>query len=118
MGDYDVIIVGTGAGGGTLARHLAPAGKRILLLERGDWLTREPQHWADQDVFVDHPYAPPGAGGGGGAPGRAADLVGPGRIRGHPLRLAGDVVRRERQALPARCPLLRRWSDEALRRCA
>src|SRR4029078_8102796 len=34
MSDYDVIIVGTGAGGGTLARHLAPSGKRILLLER------------------------------------------------------------------------------------
>ncbi len=38
MSDYDVIIVGTGAGGGTLARHLAPSGKRILLLERGGWL--------------------------------------------------------------------------------
>ena len=42
---YDVIIVGTGAGGGTLARHLAPSGKRILLLERGGWLPREPQNW-------------------------------------------------------------------------
>ena len=42
---YDVIIIGTGAGGGTLARHLAPSGKRILLLERGDWLPREPQNW-------------------------------------------------------------------------
>jgi choline dehydrogenase-like flavoprotein len=39
---YDVIVIGTGAGGGTLARHLAPSGKRILLLERGDWLPREP----------------------------------------------------------------------------
>ena len=38
---YDVIIIGTGAGGGTLARQLAPSGKRILLLERGDWLPRE-----------------------------------------------------------------------------
>ena len=38
MDSYDVIIIGTGAGGGTLARHLAPSGKRILLLERGDWL--------------------------------------------------------------------------------
>ena len=37
---YDVIIIGTGAGGGTLARTLAPTGKRILMLERGDWLTR------------------------------------------------------------------------------
>ena len=56
MAGYDVIIVGTGAGGGTLARHLAPSGKRILLLERGDWLPREPQNWLAQDVFVDNRY--------------------------------------------------------------
>ena len=56
MSDYDVIIVGTGAGGGTLARHLAPSGKRILLLERGDWLPREPANWLAQDVFVDNRY--------------------------------------------------------------
>jgi choline dehydrogenase-like flavoprotein len=53
---YDVIIIGSGAGGGTLARHLAPSGKRILLLERGDWLPREPQNWLAQDVFVDNRY--------------------------------------------------------------
>ncbi len=51
-----MIIVGTGAGGGTLARHLAPSDKRILLLERGDWLPREPQNWLSQDVFVDNRY--------------------------------------------------------------
>ena len=53
---YDVIIVGSGAGGGTLARHLAPSGLRILLLERGDWLPREPQNWLSSDVFVDNRY--------------------------------------------------------------
>jgi choline dehydrogenase-like flavoprotein len=56
MDSYDLIIVGSGAGGGTLARHLAPSGKRILLLERGDWLPREPQNWLAQDVFVDNRY--------------------------------------------------------------
>ena len=56
MDSYDVIIVGTGAGGGTLARCLAPSGKRILLLERGDWLRREPSNWLAQDVFVDNRY--------------------------------------------------------------
>ena len=55
-GQYDVIIIGTGAGGGTLARHLAPSGKRILLLERGDWLPREPANWSTVDVFVDGRY--------------------------------------------------------------
>jgi choline dehydrogenase-like flavoprotein len=59
MSDYDVIIIGTGAGGGTLARHLAPSGKRILLLERGDWLPREPQNWLAADVFVDNRYVSP-----------------------------------------------------------
>lgn len=38
---YDVIIIGSGAGGGTLALKLAPSGKRILILERGDYLPRE-----------------------------------------------------------------------------
>jgi choline dehydrogenase-like flavoprotein len=59
MESYDVIIIGTGAGGGTLARHLAPSGKRILLLERGDWLPREPANWQAQDVFVDNRYVSP-----------------------------------------------------------
>jgi choline dehydrogenase-like flavoprotein len=44
MAHYDVIITGTGAGGGTLARNLAPSGKKILLIERGGWLPREPQN--------------------------------------------------------------------------
>jgi choline dehydrogenase-like flavoprotein len=56
MSDYDVIVIGSGAGGGTLARHLAPSGKRVLLLERGDWLAREPQNWQAHDVFVDNRY--------------------------------------------------------------
>jgi choline dehydrogenase-like flavoprotein len=59
MEAYDVIIIGTGAGGGTLARRLAPSGKRILLLERGDWLPREPANWLAQDVFVDNRYVSP-----------------------------------------------------------
>src|SRR5882757_9685 len=56
MSSYDVIIIGSGAGGGTLAHRLAGSGKRILLLERGDWLRREPQNWLSQDVFVDGRY--------------------------------------------------------------
>ncbi len=56
---YDVIIIGTGAGGGTLARHLAPSGKRILLLERGDWLPREQQNWEAEAVFEQGRYISP-----------------------------------------------------------
>ena len=53
---YDVIIVGSGAGGGTLAHTLAPSGKRILLLERGDFLPRERENWDPRPVFVDGRY--------------------------------------------------------------
>ena len=55
---YDVIIIGTGAGGGTLARHLASSGKSILLLERGGWLPSEPQNWDAEAVFVQNRYVP------------------------------------------------------------
>ena len=53
---YDVIIVGSGAGGGTLAHRLAPTGKRVLVLERGDWLPREIENWDAEAVFVDNRY--------------------------------------------------------------
>jgi choline dehydrogenase-like flavoprotein len=56
---YDVIVIGSGAGGGTLVNHLAPSGKRVLLLERGDWLPQEKQNWSSQDVFVDGRYISP-----------------------------------------------------------
>jgi choline dehydrogenase-like flavoprotein len=57
MGEnYDVIIIGSGAGGGTLAHALASAGKRILLLERGDFLPREMDNWDPKPVFVDGKY--------------------------------------------------------------
>ena len=53
---YDVIIIGSGAGGGTLAHTLAPSGKRILLLERGDFLPRSMDNWDPQPVFIDGKY--------------------------------------------------------------
>jgi hypothetical protein len=59
MPNYDVIIIGSGAGGGTLARSLAPTGKRILILERGDWLKREAVNWDAKAVFVDNRYVSP-----------------------------------------------------------
>src|SRR5213080_1721076 len=56
MDHYDVIIIGTGAGGGTLAHRLAPTGKRILLLERGGYLPREPENWDSAEVFLKERY--------------------------------------------------------------
>jgi choline dehydrogenase-like flavoprotein len=52
---YDAIIIGTGAGGGTLALHLAQAGKRILILERGPFLPQEKLNWDTSAVFLDNP---------------------------------------------------------------
>ena len=84
---YDVIIIGSGAGGGTLARHLAPSGKRILLLERGGWLPREPENWDRRRG-----------------------------LHQQPLRLEGDLVRPGRQAVSAGRPLLRRRRHQDVRR--
>jgi choline dehydrogenase-like flavoprotein len=53
---YDIIIIGTGAGGGTLAYRLAPSGKRILLLERGDYVPREKDNWNPRAVNVEAKY--------------------------------------------------------------
>src|ERR687891_2903783 len=53
---YDVIIIGTGAGGGTLAFTLAPSGKRILLIERGDYVPREKDNWNPRAVNVEAKY--------------------------------------------------------------
>jgi choline dehydrogenase-like flavoprotein len=53
---YDVVIIGSGPGGGTMAWRLAQTGKRILLLERGDYLPRERENWDSQAVFIDARY--------------------------------------------------------------
>ncbi len=53
---YDVIIIGSGPGGASVAHALAPTGKRILLIERGDYLPRSQANWDAKTVFVDATY--------------------------------------------------------------
>jgi choline dehydrogenase-like flavoprotein len=53
---YDFIVIGTGAGGGTLAQHLAGSGKRVLILERGEFLPREKENWNTTSVFLENRY--------------------------------------------------------------
>jgi len=53
---YDLIIIGSGAGGATVAQALADTGKRILILERGEHLPREPDNWNPSAVFIDGKY--------------------------------------------------------------
>ncbi|GFE71425.1 dehydrogenase subunit-like protein [Chroococcus sp. FPU101] len=53
---YDIIIIGTGAGGGTLLQRLAPSGKKILILERGSYLPREKENWRAAEVYGNERY--------------------------------------------------------------
>ena len=85
---YDVIIIGSGAGGGTLAHRLAPSGKQILILERGDWLPREAHNWSARSC---------------------SETIATSRRRHGPAR---------RDAVPAAGSLLRRRHHQALRRGA
>ena len=56
--DFDLIIVGTGAGGGTLAYALRDSGLRVLLIERGDFLPQEDENWQPRAVFDQKRYKP------------------------------------------------------------
>jgi choline dehydrogenase-like flavoprotein len=49
---FDVIIIGSGAGGGTLAYKLAPSGLRVLIIERGPYVPREKDNWSTRAVNV------------------------------------------------------------------
>ena len=53
---YDAIVIGSGAGGATLAHALAPSGLRILILERGEYLRREKDNWNANAVFNEQRY--------------------------------------------------------------
>jgi choline dehydrogenase-like flavoprotein len=53
---YDIIIIGTGAGGGTLLHKIKDCGKKILVLERGGFLPREKENWNSIEVFQKERY--------------------------------------------------------------
>ncbi|SDI24191.1 GMC oxidoreductase [Chryseobacterium jejuense] len=53
---YDIIIIGTGAGGSTMAYQLADSGKKILILERGDYVPVEKENWSSIEVFQKNRY--------------------------------------------------------------
>ncbi|MDE8345465.1 MAG: GMC family oxidoreductase [Acidocella sp.] len=53
---FDVIVIGSGPGGASLAHRLAPSGKSILMIERGDYLPRNVDNWSAQKVFVEGIY--------------------------------------------------------------
>lgn len=53
---YDIIIIGSGAGGATIAHEMAGTGKSILILERGEHLPRSPRNWDPKHVFVERQY--------------------------------------------------------------
>ena len=53
---YDVLVIGSGPGGTTTAARVAETGKRVLILERGDFLPRERDNWDSRAVFGDAKY--------------------------------------------------------------
>ena len=53
---YDIIIVGTGAGGGTLLHKLADTGKKILVIEKGGYIPKEKENWDTKEVFIKGRY--------------------------------------------------------------
>lgn len=53
---FDLVILGSGAGGGTLARALSSTGARILVVERGEAVPREPENWSPAAVWKDLRY--------------------------------------------------------------
>lgn len=53
---YDILIIGSGAGGGTLAYKLADSGKKILVLERGGYIPTEKENWESEAVFGAQKY--------------------------------------------------------------
>jgi choline dehydrogenase-like flavoprotein len=55
---YDIVIIGSGAGGGTIAHQLADSGKSICIIERGDFLPNEKENWDAHSVFVEQRYQP------------------------------------------------------------
>ena len=55
---FDVIIIGSGAGGGTMAHALSETSARVLLLERGDFVPQEDENWNPEAVWKDRRYRP------------------------------------------------------------
>src|ERR1700712_3376619 len=56
MEHYDILIIGTGAGGGTILHKLKDSGKKILVIERGAFLPQEKQNWDTVEVFQKERY--------------------------------------------------------------
>ncbi len=55
----DVVIIGSGPGGGTLFNAVAATGTDVLLVERGGFVPREPENWDVGAVFESMRYRAP-----------------------------------------------------------
>src|SRR6185503_14855875 len=53
---FDIVIIGSGAGGGTMARALASTGRQILVLERGGAIPRHADNWDPGVVWIEQRY--------------------------------------------------------------
>jgi choline dehydrogenase-like flavoprotein len=53
---FDTIIIGSGFGGTMVAHELVNAGERVLMIERGDWVSRGPENWQAEGVGLRGPH--------------------------------------------------------------
>jgi choline dehydrogenase-like flavoprotein len=54
----DIVIIGSGIGGATIASGLAGRGASILILERGEPLPATPHARSTRSIFIDEHYRP------------------------------------------------------------
>ncbi len=56
MTQYDLIVIGSGFGGTMAAAPAVFAGKRVLMIEAGGWVTRAPENWSARGFSEATPY--------------------------------------------------------------
>jgi choline dehydrogenase-like flavoprotein len=59
--EYDLIVIGSGFGGTMAAAPAVLAGKRVLMIEAGDWVARGPENWRREGFSENTPYYRAGA---------------------------------------------------------
>jgi choline dehydrogenase-like flavoprotein len=125
--DFDAIVIGSGAGGGTAAAELARAGKRVLLVERGrrfdaaDSGQDERQMLIDRaacddrSIYVNAVRTRPISGGvlGGSTSLYGAALLRPGPSDFEPGRYYGDRIPRHLWEWPIAYEAMRPYFDRA-----
>lgn len=54
--EYDLVVIGSGFGGSMAAAPAIFAGRRVLMIESGDWVARGPHNWGPGGMSEKTPY--------------------------------------------------------------